>query len=242
MRKLRIINKIKSFLEEYAHIKISFLKKGRGIESDRYNAYQKKWNDFDIKEGEKVLDVGSGGYPFPLATHIADYYPEDTTHRSETLVKDGRPFTVCSVEAMPFEDKEFDFIYCSHLLEHVSDPAKACEELMRVGKRGYIETPTRTSDIMFNFLNLQDHHKWYIYIINNTVIFLEWLGCERRDLNCNYFFEELLSKWKNPFQDLFFKHRDLFVNMFLWSGRFNYIVIDKNGEIAALSDNMNKKR
>ena len=57
-------------------------------------------------------------------------------HRVEPLVKDGRPFRVVNIENTPYDDKEFDFVYCSHVLEHVSEPARACEELMRIGKRG----------------------------------------------------------------------------------------------------------
>jgi hypothetical protein len=39
------------------------------------------------------------------------------------------------------------------------------------------------------------------------------------------------SKYKNPFQDLFRRHRDLFVNMLCWEGTFTYYVIDKEGRL-----------
>jgi ubiquinone/menaquinone biosynthesis C-methylase UbiE len=47
----------------------------------------------------------------------------------------------------PFSDKSFDFIVCSHLLEDVRDPISVCRELCRVGKAGYIETPSRIREI-----------------------------------------------------------------------------------------------
>ncbi|MDB9308489.1 hypothetical protein PN478_01160 [Dolichospermum circinale CS-534/05] len=63
-------NRIKTFIQNKLHLNIEFLKKGRGMEQERFS-YQKQYINFDIKEGEKVLDIGSGGYPFPLATHLA---------------------------------------------------------------------------------------------------------------------------------------------------------------------------
>lgn len=221
---LSIINK------DFLGISISILKRGYGKEVDRYK-YQKEYINFNIKEGDKVVDVGSGGYPFPLATHLVDMYPDGTSHRTEKLVLDGKKFTIANVEKLPFNDKEFDFSYCSHLLEHVNDPMKACEELMRISKRGYIETPTKTSDIMFNFLKLKDHHKWYTVIEGNTIFFFEYKEEERRDVGMSVFFENFHSEFANPFQKLMRSNRHLFNNMFLWSGHFNYCIVDKNGII-----------
>ncbi len=231
-----LINKIKqrtgTYLQNILHIDIQFLKKGKGVEDDRYS-YQKQYIDFNIKKDDRVLDIGSGGYPFPLATHLADFYESKTTHRTEELKRDERPFTVCNLESSPFLDSEFDFVYCSHVLEHVDDPAQACEELMRIGKRGYIETPSKISDTMFNFTKIPNHHKWHTQVLGNTLIFMEWKSSERRDLGTDYFFHQFHSKWQNPFQDLMCNNRDLFVNMMLWEDRFDYIVISQDGEILA---------
>ncbi len=205
-------------------------KAGCGRETDRFS-YQNEYVNFDIKPGERVLDIGSGAYPFPYATHLVDLYEGETIHREEPLVRDGRPFEVCSIEGLPYKDKEFDFIFCSHVLEHVSDPAKACEEIMRVGNRGYIETPTRTSDIMFNFTKIPGHHKWHINILKDSLIFMEWTDNERRDTKCNDFFKMYHSKYNNSFQRLVYDNRDLFCNMFLWKKKFYYYIFDKSGKL-----------
>jgi SAM-dependent methyltransferase len=226
----KLKNKIKNIVNKYIPLQINFLQKGYGFEIDRFS-YQNRYISFNINEEEKVLDIGSGGYPFPLATHIADLYEGETTHRTEELKKDQRPFTVCSVEDTPFQYKEFDFVYCSHVLEHLDNPAKACEELMRIGKRGYIETPAKLSDVMFNFTKIPNHHRWHTQVLANTLIFIEWKDSERRELGTDYFFEQFHSNWKNPFQELMYDNRDLFVSMLLWEGRFDYIVINKNGKI-----------
>src|SRR5438093_6804661 len=44
---------------------------------DRYSLYQARLFDFGIRPSDKVLDIGSGNIPFPLATHLADLSPED---------------------------------------------------------------------------------------------------------------------------------------------------------------------
>lgn len=211
---------------------VPIMEKGEGPEKDRFS-YQKEYVDFKIREGEKVLDIGFGAYPFPYATHLADLYENETTHRVEPIARDGRPFDLCDIERLPYKDTEFDFVYCSHVLEHVLDPARACEELMRVGRRGYIETPTRTSDIMLNFTRLAGHHRWYISIAGSTLFFFEWPDVERRDTGCNDFFKMLHSIYKNPFQNLVRANRNIFTNMMLWEGRFYYFVFDKNGDLIA---------
>lgn len=207
---------------------------GAGPEDSRHE-YQRAHNRFSIQRGWKVLDIGSGHDPFPEATHLADFYEGDTSHRAAALKRDSRPFTHCSVEKTPFLDKEFDFVYCSHVLEHTDDPARACEELMRIGKRGYIETPAKISDIMFNFTRLENHHRWNTQLLGGTLVFLEWPDNERRDLGTNFFFDAFHSRWDNPFQRLYQEQRDLFVCMLMWEDKFDYIVVGKDGRIRAAS-------
>ena len=56
-----------------------------------------------------------------------------------------------SARELPFRDTTFDFVYCSQVLECVKNPLAACREIMRVGKRGYIETPTLGKDTLFTW-------------------------------------------------------------------------------------------
>ena len=167
---------------------IPSFEKGRPPDHDRFHAYQQQYVLFKIQEGEKVLDIGSGGYPFPSATHLADLHLNGTSHRSEPLRKTGLPLQVCDIEKLPYSDKAFDFVYCSHVLEHVADPSRACEEIMRVGRRGYVETPTRLSDIMFNYIRLKNHHLWHVNCVGGTLVFMEWEDRERRDTQIDDFF------------------------------------------------------
>lgn len=122
---------------------------------------------FDIKSGEKVLDVGSFIYPFPLATHRAGIDPGDD-------VGDGKPFYLADVvKGIPVPDKFFDFVYCCHVLEHVSDPVAAAAEMGRIGKRGYFEVPSGFAS-MFLFLAWL-HCDWFCTKAQDgAIVFSRW--------------------------------------------------------------------
>ena len=103
----------------------------------------------------RVLDVGGWFHPFNLATHVIDLAPYATRNSAEALdPEDAERFSaatwtehdVCRTP-WPFADKEFDFVVCSHLLEDVRDPLAVCRELVRVGRAGYVETPSRLREI-----------------------------------------------------------------------------------------------
>ncbi len=194
-------------------------------------SYQNEVMQFDIVPGEKVLDIGSGGWPFKQATHLADLFPGATTHRTEPLRRDDRPFLTINIERMPFRDKEWDFTFCSHVLEHLDRPGDACRELMRVSRKGYIEVPTRLSDVMLNFTKLKDHHRWHGLVLGRTLVFVEWRDTERRDVGTNYFFNALHSSYRNPFQALFEDNWSMFYAMLQWRDRFDFVVINKEGRI-----------
>lgn len=150
----------------------------------RYHLYQQRVFDFGIKEGDKVLDMGSGHIPFPLATHLADISTTDhSIGRNSALFKfiENKPVFECSVEITPFEDKEFDFVYCSHVLEHVNSPENACRELMRIAKRGYIETPSKGKDI-FMCSALPSNHVQYVSLVGNIRCFSKYQEWERRGI------------------------------------------------------------
>ena len=88
-----------------------------------------------VPEQGIVLDIASGHNPFPKATILSRSFLEITAHRREEIVLDHRPFVMLDIHHLPFVDKSIDYIYCSHVIEHVEDPLQACSEMMRVGKR-----------------------------------------------------------------------------------------------------------
>lgn len=123
----------------------------------------------NISRDDLVLDVGSGDKPFWRADVIVDKYPKDNKQRiSGSIIFDKRKlFIKADVEDLPFKDKAFDFVFCSHLLEHVENPTKALAEITRVGKRGYIEAPWAFLDSLEPLLS----HLWFCELDGGTLVF-----------------------------------------------------------------------
>lgn len=196
---------------------------------DRYRLYQSRMFNFDIGPDDKVLDIGSGHIPFPLATHLADIALDDDNYgRAGAPFKyiEGKPVFECNIEQLPFGDKEFDFVYCSHVLEHVANPEKACNELIRIAKRGYIETPTRGKDIWLNTAKISNH-RWAVENIHNKLVFTEYTTEEtnglRNDILLNMHVAPQTVREK-AFSALIYLRADLINTMFLWENEFEYEV------------------
>lgn len=112
-----------------------------------------------------VLEVGSGGNPYPRANVLLDGF-EDSSERIEKKLVRDRPFVFGLCEKLPFRDKVFDFVICSHVLEHTDDPVGFLSELQRVAKAGYIETP----DGFFERINPYTYHRLEITTENHKLL------------------------------------------------------------------------
>jgi len=117
-----------------------------------------------------VLDVGSGDKPHWRADVLVDRFPgaEHAIQRSGSqAARTPRPMFDADVTDMPFADKVFDYVICSHLLEHVLDPAAAIREMVRVSKAGYIEVPQAASSKIIDFPS----HLWWCRYDGTTLDF-----------------------------------------------------------------------
>jgi hypothetical protein len=137
-----------------------------------------------------VLDVGAWASPFNRAQWILDAEPFETRGYYKTF--GGLAFQggerewfskktwverdICGREPWPFTDKQFDFVICSHTLEDIRDPLWVCAELIRVGKAGYIEVPSRVFESTRGVERPQtaglSHHRWLIDIDGDEIRFL----------------------------------------------------------------------
>lgn len=112
-----------------------------------------------------VLEVGSGGSPYPRANVLLDAY-EDTRERHWAPLKADRPIVLGFVEKLPFRDKAFDFVIASHVFEHSADPAAFLGELQRVAKAGYIEVP----DAFFERISPYHDHRLEITVRDGGLV------------------------------------------------------------------------
>lgn len=127
-----------------------------------------------LPKDKTILDVGGASSPFGRATALIDIVPYEAINWSQSKGGNGNRvkkenFTqhdICSREAWPFKDKQFDFSVCSHVLEDIRDPLWVCSEMMRVSKAGYIEVPTREYETTFGIeiknLAGASHHRWIV--------------------------------------------------------------------------------
>ena len=115
------------------------------ISEGEYKAWHQAPAVFDwlggiIKPKWKVLELGSGRYPFKRADVHIDF--------DVSFVPKGTGIELdVSHDPIPFPDKHFDFVYARHLLEDVYDPFFLCEEMSRVAKAGFIETPSPAAEM-----------------------------------------------------------------------------------------------
>ncbi len=110
----------------------------------------------------KVLDIGCGYGANKYATTICDILDLSDHYKDKTFIK-------INEKKLPFKDKEFDFIIASHVAEHVEDISYFFNELARVGKKGYIEVPTKLEDNLV-FEN-KKAHIWHLVFddVNNKL-------------------------------------------------------------------------
>jgi hypothetical protein len=101
-----------------------------------------------------VLEVGSGGNPFPRANVLLDAYEVTRERNFDPLVRD-RPLALGMIERLPFRDDAFDFVIACHVVEHAIDVEACLAEMQRVARAGYIECP----DAFFERINPYRDHR-----------------------------------------------------------------------------------
>ena len=125
----------------------------------------------------RVLDIGAGHDPYSNTTHVLEIDPDIGRERgyNKIVVPKKAELTIGNAMALPFKASSFDYVYASHILEHVDSPETACREIMRVGSSGYIETP---SPLLEQGLALKEgsssedwFHKWFVFSLGNKLVF-----------------------------------------------------------------------
>lgn len=144
-----------------------------------------------LRPDDVVLDIGGWACPFNRANYVLDSESYESRGFYRTFGMPGSQggerehFTrktwiqrdICEKTPYPFEDKSIDFVICSHTLEDLRDPIFVCSEMKRIGKRGYIEVPSRLAETcrgneQSNMAGLS-HHRWLVTISDNHIEFVQ---------------------------------------------------------------------
>ena len=98
-----------------------------------------------VSDGKSILSVGSGGIDpiFVGASHACDISPVS----GELLSSQTWPglFQTCSCDNLPYTDKQFEFAYCTEVIEHLPTleaVRMTFNELNRVSHHWIVTTPS----------------------------------------------------------------------------------------------------
>ncbi|MBE7491507.1 MAG: methyltransferase domain-containing protein [Planctomycetes bacterium] len=207
-----------------------------------------------------VLDLGSGPSPVRRATAAVDLLiePGQRAHGAggridpEALAARGIRFVNQSIDRpLPFADGEFEFAYCSHVIEHVEHPGAACDEMMRVARAGLLRCPAATAEYLYG----REYHRWLVLQRGPRLLFVEkaeheyapfgpshatavsdvnpfeamldWAGT-RPDTGRN----RIVARLRRRLQQMFYGREPLSeVNLF-WRGGFRWVEIRADGAVA----------
>lgn len=173
----------------------------------------------NIPDDAFVLEVGGGNNPNPRSDILVDRYLYDNHERAGgfKIVVD-RPMVVADGYRLPFADKAFDYVICSHILEHMENPKAFLAEVSRVGKAGFIEVPSALSERVFGW----DFHHWYCEKKGKSLV----LRRKKEGERFGGFFHRLIARqiW---FRRFFEEHEEKWYVRLEWKDHVNCIVVDE---------------
>ena len=143
------------------------------------------WLAEEFRGCKTVVDIGgreSMWHTVAFSPHVTIVNPEPVTTvqpRFEYVVGDGR--------ALDFSNASFDLAFSNSVIEHVGsfeDQRRFAQEMMRVGRRIYCQTPNRWFPVEFHFLGLFVHwlpRKWFTYFVHRHMTLRGVLGKPTRE-------------------------------------------------------------
>lgn len=161
---------------------------------------------FQVNPTDLVIDIGSGDKPFWRADVFLDKLSLDNRQRISGLdtVHDLGFFVDSDITKTPFKKGAFNYSFCSHLLEHVEDPAAVIDEITRISKSGYLEIPNGILETIKPFHS----HLWFVYYTDHQLTFVRKSQAQHDLLTKNGLLNQsMIGYAKVPFIQIEWKHR-----------------------------------
>ena len=169
----------------------------------------------NIRPNDFVLEIGSGHNPKARSDVLCDKFIGDDEQRGGAIVTD-RPMVEADGQFLPFADRAFDYVICSHVLEHVEDPRRFIAELMRVACRGYIETPSEIGERIYGW----HYHNWVVNLVDGCLM----LRKNKKNSQFGQLFHRLAvtdKHWKR----FHITHHHLFLVQYEWEDEIAYKIL-----------------
>lgn len=170
-----------------------------------------------------VLDVGAGGNPYPRSDVLLDRLTGAEHRCGESMMIDRPVVFGDASKRLPFKDKAFDFVIASHILEHMAEPAAFLDELQRVGKAGYIETP----NVLFE--RLHPYHIHCLEVLKQDGVL--HLHKKKGPVEDAFLGTKSLLADDAPWGRFMFESPEMFHVRYFWKDRIRYKV--DNPEVSA---------
>ena len=196
-----------------------------------------------IRPQDRVLEIGPGSSPHPRSNaflELAFDQHEDKISQRGGIAKDagfgGRPVYYYDGNAFPFENNQFDYVICSHVIEHVLNPVEFLSEVFRVSSgRGYIEYPLITYEYLYDF-------NVHLHFVKYDSEFQKLLYIPKRETSFGEFaaVSGLLNRMLQlGWDDLCSTNKAIFFEGFEFDHRF---VVEKSHTLAALLPDLTRIR
>ena len=185
---------------------------------------------------KRLLDIGAGHRPFHGATHLLErdlHEGRERGFRAIVVPKNVR-LVVGDIAAIPFQAGRFDYVYASHVMEHVLSPQLACQEIMRVGTAGYIETPSPFLEqgLALGDAEFPEHwfHRWLVFSPRKNLLVFEPKNAEEVSRFCScpdgQFLREFYASVDFCSAQHYFR-RATKTTMLYWQSSFEFEVRDR---------------
>lgn len=192
-----------------------------------------------IQPHYKVLEIGPGASPHPRSdvflekSFSSDNEYEAQFGHAEKLVTDKK-VVFYDGGKFPFKDKEFDYVICSHVIEHVDDLPGFLAEVFRVSSKGYFEYPLIYYEYLYNFdvhLNFVKYNDGVLYYLKKNKTHLNEFAPVQR---------MLLETLRNGHDKIVSDQISLFMEGFEWESPFKIVETDNVTELTHKSFNVQK--
>jgi len=153
--------------------------------------------EFQVTAATRILDVGGA----PETWEMLSERPQVTllnTPRTRAEMSRAAAWVAGDGRALPFADRAFDIVFSNSVIEHVGDEEsqqRFAREVMRVGRRFWVQTPNRRFPVEQHLLTPIVHwlpRSWQRILVPRFTVWA-WLIRPERDRR-DFYLEHYLTE------------------------------------------------